>query len=239
VTVTDYLGDLRFNNAQFQRVRDFQINNETWSLSPFVAFLATPTCRFFVQGFAELDIPLNSSGVHYVENVIAAPGAPPFVADRPGVVTPPFFDQESIRDQMLLHLDLGTGFWLMRRPENAWLTGIAPTLELHYTTTLTNAQILNLPRDPAVGFRGTGTFGANGAPNVVTFEPPNPTVGNLRGRIDLLDLTVGTTFEFANTATLATGFAFPLRTGDNRTFDWEFQIQFNIYFGGGPRAPSF
>src|SRR5262249_25039753 len=65
ITVTDYLGDLRLNNAETQRVRNFQVQNDTWSMSPFVAFLSTPSCRFFTQGFAQLEIPLNSSDVRY------------------------------------------------------------------------------------------------------------------------------------------------------------------------------
>src|SRR5229473_763768 len=104
-----------------------------------------------------------------------------------------------------MHVDLGTGFWLVRNPEARWLTGIAPTLELHYTTTLDNADIHTFSRD---GFlKSTHSFAelANAvaavrtpadANNVVnTFGERPPTVGNLRNRVDILDLTVGTTFE--------------------------------------------
>jgi hypothetical protein len=82
--------------------------------------------------------------------------------------------------------------------------------------------------------------GPNGAP----IAEPNPIVGNIRNRLDLLNLTVGATFVFRNQTTLATAFAFPLNSGDNRTFDWEFQLQLNYYFGGfrnqrGPTAPTF
>ncbi|MCI0743324.1 MAG: hypothetical protein L0Y72_30215, partial [Gemmataceae bacterium] len=66
---------------------------------------------------------------------------------------------------------------------------------------------------------------------------PSPQVGNFRNRMDLLDLTVGTTFEIANRSTLAVGVAVPLRGGDNRTYDWEFQAMFNYYFGGPRIAP--
>jgi hypothetical protein len=73
--------------------------------------------------------------------------------------------------------------------------------------------------------------------------PPPPTVGNRNNRIDILDLTLGTTFEFAKHLTLATGFTLPMRGADNRTFDWEFQLQLNYYFGLGARqeveAPTF
>jgi hypothetical protein len=38
---------------------------------------------------------------------------------------------------------------------------------------------------------------------------------------------------------LAPAFSFPLHGGDDRTYDWEFQLQFNYYFGGVPRSPNF
>jgi hypothetical protein len=68
--------------------------------------------------------------------------------------------------------------------------------------------------------------------------PPPPTVGNRSNRLDILDLTLGATFEFAKRLTLATGFTLPMRGGDNRTFDWEFQLQLNYYFGLDARPPA-
>ena len=47
------------------RVRDFSIQNQTWSLSPYLGFLATPGERFFAQGFWQIEVPLNRSNVVY------------------------------------------------------------------------------------------------------------------------------------------------------------------------------
>jgi hypothetical protein len=81
--------------------------------------------------------------------------------------------------------------------------------------------------------------GPNGAP----IDEPNPTVGNRRGRVDILDLTVGATVLLGDRTTIASGFAFPLRNGDDRTFNWEYQLQVNYYFGAsttqGRFAPTF
>ena len=52
-------------------------------------------------------------------------------------------------------------------------------------------------------------------------------------------MTVGTTFAIGQRCTLAPAFSFPLRSGDDRTYDWEFQLQFNYYFGGQLRTPNF
>jgi hypothetical protein len=56
--------------------------------------------------------------------------------------------------------------------------------------------------------------------------------------VDILDMTVGSTFVLGERTLLGTAFAFPLRTGDNRTFNWEFQIQLNYYFGGPRIRPT-
>lgn len=228
VTVTDYLGNPQFNNLQIQRVRDFHVNNEIWGLTPFVAFLATPSDRFFTQGFLAVDVPLNTEKVTFSETTpISLPGTT--LATGPGIVNPPINVTDHLREQTLLQADIGAGYWLVRNCDG-FLSGIAPTLELHYTTTLNNADIINLPRD------GSGVLAPTSTPNtVVETSAPGPQVGNLRNRVDLLDMTVGTTFEIANQATIATAFAFPLLGGDNRTFDWEFLLQVNIYFGG-PRS---
>jgi hypothetical protein len=37
-------------------------------------------------------------------------------------------------------MDLKIGYWLYRDPDAHWVTGIAPTAELHYTTTLQNSD---------------------------------------------------------------------------------------------------
>ena len=68
----------------------------------------------------------------------------------------------------------------------------------------------------------------------------SPRVGNLNNRMDILDMTVATTFELGDRAKLATGFSFPLKGSSDRTFDWEFHLQFNYYFGskGNRSAPN-
>src|SRR5688572_18265144 len=66
---------------------------------------------------------------------------------RSGDMAPPFTVTESIEEQTLLHVDLGVGYWLLRNPEASWITGFAPTVELHYTTTLEDADVAVLPGD--------------------------------------------------------------------------------------------
>ena len=222
VRVTDYLGGKTSIFAEFQRVRDFTIKDQTWSLSPFLAFLATPTERFFAQGFVQVELPINSSAYTFTDTF-------PMVAGRlpASLGVNPVFSSGDIHEQSLLHSDVAAGYWLIRSPEARFFTGLAPTLELHYTTTLEDADRIQLPPDGSQRRIGNG----GGTP------APGPVIGNAKNRLDLLTLTVGSTIEFARRATLATGFAFPLKGKDDRTFDWEFELQLNIYFGP-TRAPS-
>jgi hypothetical protein len=103
---------------------------------------------------------------------------------------------------------------------------------VHWTSTLDNAQVVNLP--------GSASFlMVNPANPTGPFIPEKgPQVGSDRNRVDILDLTLGTTFEVANRATLAAAVTLPMRGGDNRTFDWELQFQFNYYFGGPRTRPA-
>ena len=65
VHITDYSGSTVNGLATIQRQRDIHIDNEAWSLSPFLAALYTPTDRFFTQGFVQVDFPLNASTIDY------------------------------------------------------------------------------------------------------------------------------------------------------------------------------
>jgi hypothetical protein len=250
ITVTDFLGTtaningtvIGFPSVDTMRVREFKVSRGTWGLAPFVAALyAEPDSRFFAQGFLQVDVPVGSDRVRYTETtpvalnpvipVTRSPNDP-----RTNVLIPPFSANGSLRDQTLMHMDIGTGYWLLRDRSRTWLNGIVPTVELHYTTTLNNAALVNLPNDPSSIATPTGLRSPAGqnaqAPVVTEVFPGSPTVGNTRNRLDIVNLTVGTTFVIANQATVATAVALPLRGGDNRTFDWEFQLQLNWYFGG-------
>lgn len=225
VKVNDFLGDNSDNDIEIERRREFNISNDTWALSPFLAALWAPNDRFFAHGFLQFDIPLNHSTIFYSE-------APVINTEPSELNLTPLFTTDSINEQTLMQVDVGTGYWLMHDRENGWLTGIAPTLELHYTTTLDNADIRTLP--VAQQTSNLAVVGPQGQP----ISEPHPQVGNLRNRVDILDMTVGATFELGSRATVAAGVAFPLLQGDNRTFDYEVLLEVNYYFGPGRRSPA-
>jgi hypothetical protein len=238
VRIVDYSGSAVVGQATVQRERVIHIDNETWSLSPFLAAVYTPTKRLFTQGFLQFDFPLNTNTINYSDRFTRGT-SPVTIAQlaQAGLISfpsldPPFSARNGISEQTLMQVDWGIGYWLLRDPSRTWITGVAPSLELHYTTTLKDASVVTLPGDPLLQIDPrTG--------NLVQETPPR--VGNVRNRVDIFDMTVASTFLISDRATLATGVSFPLKGKDDRTFEWEFHLQLNYYFGGIGRGftPNF
>jgi hypothetical protein len=217
--------------VSLQRLRDIVIHNDTMSLIPFVAGLYAPCDRMFTQGFVAVEVPIGSSRITYNNHLLrgaemAAPGAPPTS------LLPPFRVDRFINEQNLIHVDLSGGYWVYRDPDCGGLSGIAPSVELHYTGSLNNADTVLLPGDAAAQV-------LNPANPTMALPEPGPVVGGQPKQINIVDLTVGTTFTFGQRTMLAVAATVPLTNGVNRTFDWEFQVQLNYYFGcrGAPAAP--
>jgi hypothetical protein len=110
-------------------------------------------------------------------------------------------------EQMLLYLDLSFGCWLCRNACAAYLTGLASVVELHYTTTLQDTDLV------------AGTV----AGRPIQFR-------NSANRMDALQLTVGLHGEIANRTLLRVGGVVPLGDGDDRFFDAEIQAQLERRF---------
>jgi hypothetical protein len=212
---------MRRNAQQFafdQRTRTFEIENATWGISPFLAGVMTPSDKTFINGFAQIEIPLNSSDWRFRERDIDLE-----VQAQPNLASSPVqFDRTlsgEIEDQFLLHLDLGGGYWFYRNPCKKCLTGVAGLMELHYTTTLDDADIVVVPETPI----RTGT-----AANLIGPLPP-PQLGNIANRVDILNYTVGGVVTLGQHVTLATAYVVPLRDDLDRTFDGELNVQLNVY----------
>jgi hypothetical protein len=101
--------------------------NESYFLQPFVAALYCPTPQVFSQFVAQTSFDVSGSTVTLFDSTIfGLPGS-----DR-------------IFHQSLLFLDASFGYWAYRTKRcERILTGIAPMIELHYTTTM---EDLDLPQ---------------------------------------------------------------------------------------------
>ncbi len=154
------------------------LHTDAWYLTPYLATLITPTERLYFQAFFSYRVPTR-------DNDLTTDGA---------------FDG-TLRDQELLMLDGGLGYWLYRNADACWLTGLVPTVELHYTTTTTD---------------GEGTSG---------ILNPRADYLNLTAGATAM-LGERSTLALACVLPLRTGNN-PLIGNTDRLFDWQLAAQFN------------
>ncbi len=160
----------------------FSLDNDAYHLMPYVGFMSLPDDRAFVQGFVQLDVPLNGNRVE----VVPAAGS------------------GRLDEQTLLFFDISGGYWVYRNDCGSGLTGLAPIVELHYTTTLEDTD--------SVAF-------ATGA---ATYD-----FANAANRLDVLNLTLGLHAQFGQGLNVRVGAVFPLRNDDDKIFDAELQVSVN------------
>lgn len=155
------------------------VKNEAVHLMPYFGGIYAPDNGFFVQGFVQVDLDLNGNPVYLAGN-----------------------ERGIYQDQTLLFLDLGMGYW-MYQEEVGWygITGIAPTVELHYNRTLQDADVI-----------------------------AGIDVGSSANSIELLTGVVGGTFTIGPLSWLTFGYAFPLGGGRDQQFDGEARAMFNRFF---------
>jgi len=195
---------------------DFEFKNETAYLSPFLAWLWKPNSRFFHQGFCQVEVGVNPSnltaggfGINDFFDNTTNPAT--FLATVDSEIQ--FPGRAQINPQTLMRLNLGIGYVLSENPQADWIQRLTGLFEAHYTTTLEDADIDTLQfvdfLPPVLG----------GGTNVT----PIP-VGNLANRVDIMNLVAGLSANMGNWV-VTNGVAVPIRSGDNRGFDFEYNLQ--------------
>jgi hypothetical protein len=169
-TGSDASVTFRNSNARI----DFE--NESVHLLPYFAVQASPDENWFFHAFCQVDIAANENEV--------------------SVVGTGFTDSDSLADQTLLYLDASAGYWWYQSIDDSGLTGLASVVELHYTTTLNDADTANL----------NGAF-----------------ITNFENRYDVLNLTAGVHSEWNGNTALRIAVVVPLDR-DERFFDSETQV---------------
>ena len=166
---------------------ELTVNEDAVHLLPYVGLLLTPSERLFTQFFAQFDFDANGNRVSFNGEDVGA-----------------------FQEQTLLFLDWSVGYWLYRRccPDcdgvaHEGLVGVAPILELHYTSTLSQ----------------TDRVSTDGG-----------TLANLSGRQDLLNLTGGLEAQFGGNWFVRAAGVVPLKENPDRRFDAEFLFQINRLF---------
>jgi hypothetical protein len=178
------------NVSLIDGTRIVSIENEAVHLMPFVGALYTPNDRFFTQAFLQFDADANGNPVAVNPRI-------------QGLTT-----IGRLNDATFLYADFNVGYWMYRSEETA-LTGFAPSIELHYNTSLESSEFL-----ASEGF----------------------VVGGNLQQISNLNLTMGCYFEFAEDNTFVLGYTAPVGNGVDHQFDGELRAFFTHRFGTSSRA---
>ncbi|MHC4404144.1 MAG: hypothetical protein ACYTG0_31200, partial [Planctomycetota bacterium] len=116
----------------------------------------------------------------------------------------------SFRQQALMRMNFGLGRWLYRNRRARWINGVAGVWEVHYTTTLQDADMIG-PYQIA-------------NPRAGNFVPATTlAVGNPSNRTDVVNMVAGIPVQVGQT-TIYNGFVFPVSEFDNRGFDFEYGL---------------
>ncbi len=184
------------------------LENESVHLQPFIGYVITPTENAFLQFLFQLDFDVN--GYDVTSTGITLSGPTSSFSGLSNVNT------SSIEDPTLLFASVSGGYWIYR--DNSCcptlIRGIAPIVELHYTTTV------DLEQDTT---------------DLVEFRD---------GRIDLLNLSAGVHVDLGDGSSLRCFAGLPLRGDNftdtrfggtnqfesDQFFDVEVAVQFNYGF---------
>lgn len=194
-------------------------SNETIYLAPFLAWLYQKNDRWFHQGFLQVEVAANDSFF-----TAGGFGFTRFDTSGNGIVDPfdpadEFFDFitpvplgiAELQPQTLLRLNLGWGYVLHENSQADWIQKLTGLFEIHYTTTLNKAKISEIPL-----FFNTNTFTGFGLDSI--------DVGNENNRVDLLNVVTGLSVNVGNWI-VTNGVSAPVRTGSDRGFDFEYNLQ--------------
>ncbi len=166
----------------------FQVKNQSVHLMPFVGALFTPNDRLFSQAYMQFDFVANGNDV------------------MANLDLTKLRQVGTVQDNTFLYLDWSAGYWTyLAEDESAFLTGVAPMVELHFNQSLQGRDVI----------RGPGNF----------------QLGTPGRNYSVLNAVIGTTFQFGSQSALTIGYAAPIGSGVDQQFDGEFRMFFNRRFG--------
>jgi hypothetical protein len=164
---------------------NFSLGNQATYLLPYLGLMHTVGDNVFLTAFTQIDI---------------AAGGDDFNVQNRGTLG-------KLNAPTFARFDLGGGYWLIRDPGLRYVTGVALISEVHYLTTLSDA-------DSIINDGVDNDFALAGADN----------------RVDYLNLTMGVHWQITPLANLRVSGVFPMRPDPNRQFDSELQMSFNRNF---------
>ena len=169
-----------------------RFTEDSLTVSPYLGILYTPNDRFFAQAWVSFDFDTNGD---------------PVSANMDGSSLTSI---GRYRNGTAMNWDAQIGYWLINASDNnGRLRGLAPFLELHYGTAISDSSILQAG-DYQIG---TGTQG------------------------DELNMTVGLSAILGSRLNLQIAAGVPL-ISDSRNFDWQIGVRVNYFFGASASNPS-
>ena len=206
--------------ARYQIVLASIASNETIYLAPFLSWIwQEKDSRFFHQGFLQVEVAANDSFF-----TVDATGIATFDISGDGVPNPfdpaddfitfqtiEPFGGSKIQAQTLMRLNLGFGYVLSENQQADWIQKLTGIFEVHYTSTLNDANLHIVPLD----------LGAS-IPVLPGFD--RITVGNRDNRVDIVNAVVGLSADMGNWV-ITHGATAPLKKDPNRGFDFEYNMQ--------------
>jgi hypothetical protein len=177
--------------ASDTRLRDefgtelLRFSEDSFTVSPYIGVLYTPNDRFFAQGWVSCDIDTNGDAVSANMDGTGLTGIGRF------------------RNGTQMNWDAQIGYWLISPSENSGrLRGLAPFLELHYGSQISNSSTLQAG-DYQIATTNNG---------------------------DELNLTAGISAQIGERLNIQIGGVVPL-INSSREFDWQIGIRMNYFFG--------
>jgi hypothetical protein len=171
-----------------------RVRNDSVIVTPYIAYLLTPGDRWFFQNWFQIGFDANSDPVQ-LNPALATTSSP-----------------GRIKDQTILQIDAQLGYWLYKASDNnRWINALAPFIELHYNTSLDNAE---------------------------SIQADSLSLQSVNNRFDELNLSTGVVAQIGDNCTLALGAVFPLKGEGNRSFDYQLGLRANIFFGPTARNRS-
>ncbi|MBL9165677.1 MAG: hypothetical protein JNL18_23340 [Planctomycetaceae bacterium] len=202
--------------AQSAGFSQYEFENETVYLSPFLAWVyAGPSRKWFHQGFLQIEAaanPASFTAAGGYDNIFTDLARNP-VGVASYNIAPGF--EGKLQPQTLMRLNLGVGRELFAQPRADWLQRLAGLAELHYTTTLEDATLVDVPLVETL--------------NVGQTLPLDLDIGNLANRVDVLNAALGLSAEVRSWV-VTNGFVAPIRDSPDRGFDFEYNIQLQRLF---------
>ncbi|QDS97627.1 hypothetical protein [Adhaeretor mobilis] len=208
-----------------QTAFQYQYENDTVYLSPFAAWIFTPSdqqARWFHQGFLQIEVGANPSkltttgstrldtflgpidpGNFAGDNFSQTPGGGPVEVD--------------VFAQTLMRLNLGLGYRVTDRDPRRIVSNVVALLETHYTHTLQDSNVQQIPLEEVFS-SGVGTV-----------LGPTSTAGNPLRRADIINVAAGVSAD-VGPFVITNGVAAPIRSIPYRGFDFEYNCQVQLPF---------